>query len=98
MNIEQIRTFLEIAENGNFNRTAENLNVTQSTVSARIRTLEDLLGRTLFVRSHSGAQLTSAGQRFRRYALNMQRLWHLVYLPFSFADLEGVPLYSNGIV
>ncbi len=75
MNIDHIRTFLEVAETGNFNRAAGNLNVAQSTVSARIRTLEDALGRRLFARSHSGAALTAAGQQLRRYALNMQRLW-----------------------
>lgn len=75
MHIDQIRTFLEIAATGNFNRAAETLNVTQSTVSARIRALEDRLGRSLFTRNHAGAQLTPAGQQFRRYALNLQRLW-----------------------
>ncbi|MEM7293028.1 MAG: LysR family transcriptional regulator, partial [Pseudomonadota bacterium] len=35
MKIEHIHTFLEIAACGNFNRAAENLNVTQSTISAR---------------------------------------------------------------
>lgn len=75
MHIDQIRTFLEVAATGNFNRAAESLNVTQSTVSARIRALEDRLGRPLFTRSHSGARLTPAGQQLRRYALNLQRLW-----------------------
>lgn len=75
MHIEQIRTFLEVAATGNFNRAAENLNVTQSTVSARIRTLEERLGRPLFARSHAGAQLTPAGRQLQRYAANLQRLW-----------------------
>ncbi len=75
MNIENIRSFLEVASTGNFNRAAENLNVTQSTVSARIKTLEDSLGQALFARSHAGASLTAAGHQFRRYALNMQILW-----------------------
>lgn len=75
MNIDQIRSFLEIAATGNFNRAAENLNVTQSTVSARIKALEDQLGQSLFTRNHAGASLTAAGQQFRRYALNMHMLW-----------------------
>lgn len=75
MHIDQIRTFLEVASTGNFNRAAENLNVTQSTVSARIRTLEDRLGRELFTRDHSGAQLTAAGERFHNYASRLLRLW-----------------------
>jgi DNA-binding transcriptional LysR family regulator len=75
MNLDQIRTFLEVADTGNFNRAAENLHVTQSTVSARIRGLEESLGQPLFARSHAGVALTSSGERLRRYALNMQRLW-----------------------
>ncbi len=75
MKLDHIKTFLEVADTGNFNRAAENLNVTQSTVSARIKTLEGSLGRPLFSRGHAGAELTAAGQRLRRYALNMQRLW-----------------------
>jgi DNA-binding transcriptional LysR family regulator len=76
MHIDQIRTFLEVAATGNFNKAAETLNVTQSTVSARIRTLEDRLGRELFIRDHSGAQLTSAGQRLQRYATRLLQLWN----------------------
>lgn len=75
MKIDHIRTFLEVAACGNFNRAAENLNVTQSTVSARVKTMEDQFGLPLFVRGHSGVELTSAGHRFHRYAMGMERLW-----------------------
>ncbi len=75
MHIDQIRTFLEVAATGNFNKAAETLNVTQSTVSARIKTLEVSLGRDLFIRDHSGARLTPAGERLQRYATRLLRLW-----------------------
>ena len=75
MNLDHIRTFVEVAGCGNFHRAAETLNVTQSTVSARVKTMEEQFGRTLFKRSHSGVELTSAGHHFRRYALGRQRLW-----------------------
>jgi len=75
MHIDQIRTFLEIAATGNFNRAAETLHVTQSTASARIKTLEERLGRELFVRDHSGARLTPAGERLQRYATRLLQLW-----------------------
>jgi hypothetical protein len=61
MNIEHMRTFLEVAATANFNRAAERLNVSQSTVSARIRALEQQLDRRLLVRARSGAELTAAG-------------------------------------
>ena len=51
MDTELARTFLEIVSTGSFIRAAERLNVGQTTVSARIRTLEQQLGRPLFVRN-----------------------------------------------
>ena len=94
MKIDHIRTFLEISDCGNFNRAAENLNVTQSTISARVKAMEDRFGRTLFKRGHSGVELTSAGQHFRQYALNIQRLWQQaqqrISLPESFSHGIGL--------
>lgn len=75
MDIELARTFLEVVETGNFKRAADRLNVTQSTVSMRVKTLEDLLGQRLFRRSKAGADLTSAGHHFNPYALTMVRAW-----------------------
>jgi len=95
--IDHIRTFLEISNCGNFNRAAENLNVTQSTVSARVKAMEDRFGRVLFKRGHSGVELTSSGQHFRQYALNIQRLWQQaqqrISLPESFS--HGIGLGSQ---
>ena len=45
MQIELIETFLDLLETRSFNRTAERLGVTQSTVSGRVRALERMLGR-----------------------------------------------------
>ncbi|MBF0391738.1 MAG: LysR family transcriptional regulator [Alphaproteobacteria bacterium] len=75
MNIDLARTFLEIVETGNFNKAAERLNVTQSTVSMRVKALEDELGRPLFRRSKAGTELTAAGTQFRRYASSLVRVW-----------------------
>jgi DNA-binding transcriptional LysR family regulator len=75
MNIDLARTFLEIVDTGNFNKAAERLHVTQSTVSMRIKALEDELGRPLFVRSKSGTELSAAGLQFRRYATTLVRVW-----------------------
>jgi DNA-binding transcriptional LysR family regulator len=75
MNLDHVRTFLEVAAAGTFRRAAEHLNVTQSTVSTRIRSLEDSLDCALFVRGRSGAELTAAGQQFHPFALTMVRSW-----------------------
>lgn len=85
MDIELARTFLEIVSTGSFIRASERLNVAQTTVSARIRNLEQLLGRPLFVRNKSGATLTPAGEQFLRYAPMFVQLWqrtrHQVAVP-----------------
>ena len=75
MDIELARTFLEIVETGNFIGASKRLNVTQSTISMRIRSLEETLGRSLFVRGRSGVTLTAAGLQFRRHAMTMVRAW-----------------------
>ena len=94
MDIEQARTFLEIAETGTFVKAAERLNITQSTASMRIKALEDSLGRPLFVRSKAGAQMTAAGQQFRRYATAIVRAWQQarqdVALPPGFQAVLGI--------
>jgi LysR family transcriptional regulator, flagellar master operon regulator len=85
MDIELARTFLEIVSTGSFIRASERLNVAQTTVSARIRLLEQQLGRPLFVRNKSGASLTPAGEQFLRYAPTFVQLWqrtrHQVAVP-----------------
>jgi DNA-binding transcriptional LysR family regulator len=85
MDIELARTFLEIVSTGSFIRAAERLNVAQTTVSARIRNLEQLLGRPLFIRNKSGASLTPAGEQFLRHAPMFVQLWqrarHQVAVP-----------------
>ncbi|MGK5050021.1 LysR family transcriptional regulator [Janthinobacterium sp. RB2P8] len=75
MDINQARTFLEVASCGSFIMAAERMHVTQTAVSARIRTLEQQLGRQLFVRNKAGARLTSAGERFMRHAATMVQVW-----------------------
>ncbi len=85
MDIDRARTFLEIVHCGSFLRAADRLHVTQTTVSARIRTLEEELGRQLFVRNRNGAQLTPAGREFERFAQSFVQVWerarHQLALP-----------------
>lgn len=75
MDTETVRTFLEIVSSGNFIRAAERLHIGQTTVSARIRLLEERLGRPLFVRNKAGAVLTPEGEQFLRYAPSFVQLW-----------------------
>ena len=73
MDTELARTFLTVVTAGNFITAAERLHVSQSTVSTRIHTLEQLLGCTLFVRNKAGTTLTPAGRQFQRHASALVR-------------------------
>jgi DNA-binding transcriptional LysR family regulator len=73
METELARTFLTVVAAGNFISAAERLHVTQSTVSARIRALEEQLACTLFVRNKAGAALTPAGRQFQKHAASLVR-------------------------
>jgi len=73
MDIELARTFLTVIERGSFVAAAEQLHLTQSTVSARIANLERELGCRLFVRNRAATRLTPDGRRFQRHALELVR-------------------------
>lgn len=75
MNLSALRTFLAIVETGSLVRASERLNVTQSTVTARLKSLESELGQQLINRQKSGASLTAAGVRLKRYAETISDLW-----------------------
>ena len=76
MQIELLDTFLDLAETKSFHQSAERLQVTQSTVSARIQSLEEALGQRLFNRSRAGTALTIEGQRFEPHALSLRHEWN----------------------
>ncbi|PWE57434.1 LysR family transcriptional regulator [Metarhizobium album] len=76
MQIELIETFLDLMETRSFNRTAERMNLTQSTVSHRIKALESSFDRKLFTRNKGGTVPTASGLRFLDHAKALQRQWH----------------------
>jgi len=60
--VNQLRYFLAVAEDGQFTRAAERLQVAQPSVSAQIRRLEAQLGTPLFHRGPGPIALTDAGE------------------------------------
>lgn len=76
MDTELLATFLELSRTRHFGRAAENLYLTQSAISARIRQLEESLGVTLFTRTRNDIQLTPAGARMTKYAESILSTWN----------------------
>jgi DNA-binding transcriptional LysR family regulator len=75
----QLRCFVAVAEELNFRRAAERLNMTQPPLSRQIRLLEDRVGVTLFERTNRRVRLTSAGEDFFANAVEiLQRAEHAV--------------------
>ena len=74
MNIESLETFVILAENGNFTKTAEQQYLVQSTISKRISELEKYIGKELFIRDNKNVKLTKSGEAFLPYAKRMLML------------------------
>ncbi len=68
MDLELLRTFLEVSRTRHFGEAAEALHLTQAAVSARIKQLESLLGVRLFDRLRRDIRLTPEGSRLLRHA------------------------------
>lgn len=76
MQIDLLDTFLDLAETRSFHRTSERLGITQSTVSARLASLEAAVGSRLFDRSRAGTVLTQEGKRFEPHARALRHEWN----------------------
>ncbi|MEH1017297.1 LysR family transcriptional regulator [Micromonospora sp. CPCC 206060] len=68
MDIEAVRTFVAVADAGQFQEAAVDLHITQQAVSKRVANLERSLNVTLFARTARGARLTLNGQAFLPHA------------------------------
>ncbi|MCY9516330.1 LysR family transcriptional regulator [Paenibacillus apiarius] len=75
MDIEQLEAFLAVVKSKNFTKSAESLHVAQSTVTSRIKTLEELMGTALLIRNNKHVALTQAGLSFLPYAERMMSLY-----------------------
>lgn len=71
MNLEQLRGFATIARVGHFTRAAEDLHLTQPSLSRQISTLEQDLGSQLFHRARGNITLTAAGEALLPLARRM---------------------------
>ena len=63
MNLQQIETFVCVAETGSFSKAAMLLDIAQPALSRQVRALEAELRETLLIRTGRGVTLTDAGRR-----------------------------------
>ncbi|MFE7169264.1 LysR family transcriptional regulator [Streptomyces sp. NPDC057616] len=73
MDLDAVRTFVTVADAGQFREAALTLAVTQQAVSKRVAALEKHLGVRLFTRTARGALLTVDGQVFLPHARDLLR-------------------------
>ncbi len=89
LDIDQLRTFIAIAETGSFTKAAEVVNKTQSAVSMQMKRLEERLERPIFARDGRASKLTEDGQRLLDYARRLVKLNVETIAAFSDEALSG---------
>ncbi|MCB1645852.1 MAG: LysR family transcriptional regulator [Pseudomonadales bacterium] len=93
MDIDNLKTFLEVYKTRHFGRAADNLYLTSAAVSARIKQLESYLGVTLFIRSRGNVQLTSEGEKLLPHAETLIAQWTRTLQEISLPADQSSRLY-----
>ena len=75
MDVELLKTFIELYQTRHFGKTAENLHLTTAGVSSRIKLLEEQLNSSLFTRERNNIQPTAAGSALLSYAKTILENW-----------------------
>lgn len=89
LDIDQLRTFVAIADTGSFTRAADIVCKTQSAVSMQMKRLEERVGRALFAREGRASRLTDDGERLLDYARRIVRLNSECVASFADHELVG---------
>jgi len=97
MDIGLLKTFLEVNRTRHFGQAADNLYLTQSAVSARIRLLEQTLGVALFTRTRNNIDLTPAGQKLLKYADSILNSWNRARQDIVLPDDNLIPIAVGGV-
>ncbi|WP_011579531.1 MULTISPECIES: LysR substrate-binding domain-containing protein [Chelativorans] len=89
LDLDQLATFIAIADTGSFTRAAEEVHRTQSAVSMQMRRLEERVGKPLFEKDGRSNRLTDDGERLLLYARRLLRLNRETLAAFDDDSLEG---------
>ncbi|MGD8784683.1 MAG: LysR family transcriptional regulator [Thioalkalispiraceae bacterium] len=95
MDIDALKTFLEVNQCKHFGQAAKNLYLSQSTVSARIKLIEDRVGLPLFIRQRNNLQLTPAGEKLVKYANNIVTTWNRARQDIAINDSQQIPFVAG---
>jgi DNA-binding transcriptional LysR family regulator len=71
LEFRHLASFVSVAEECSFSKAAERLNISQPSLSAQIKQVENGLRANLFIRSQTGASLTRSGAQFLVFARQM---------------------------
>lgn len=96
MDIELLKTFLEVEKTRHFGRAAENLYLTQAAISSRIRQLENALGVNLFNRYRNNISLTPAGERLKPHAEAIATSWSRALQEALFGGDQSLQITIGG--
>lgn len=89
LDLDQLQTFIAIADSGSFTRAADAIFKTQSAVSMQMRRLEERIGKPLFERDGRANRLTEDGERLLIYARRLMQLNGETIAAFDDTLLEG---------
>ncbi len=90
LEMDILKTFVAIAETGNFTTAAETVYRTPSAVSMQIKKLEEMLGCVLFLRDARSVSLTPNGELLLGYARRLLALNNEAVSRFLLPDMNGV--------
>jgi DNA-binding transcriptional LysR family regulator len=89
LDVDLLKTFLAIADNGSFTRAAEEVHKTQSAISMQMKRLEELLGVSLFAKDGRMSRFTPDGERLVDYARRIVSFNDEVVSVFTKPELTG---------
>ena len=90
MNLQQLRTFILIAELGSLSKASDRMRIAQPALSRQMKLMQEEVGVALFDRHHGGMRLTSAGEEMLRRVPGLIRQLDLLA-----RDAEQIPQHPK---
>lgn len=90
LDLDLLKTFVAIAETGNFSSAAQAVFRTPAAVSMQVKKMEEVLGRPVFVRDSRSVSLTADGERVLAHARRMLAMNQDLMADFHQQHLKGV--------